>query len=103
MKNDSLLKIDDTFNLIEDWSKKNDLKLFWYNLDSLINKEQLEFNRRFTSFDNLNKDEASGGNNYTSKFELSSDALHLFYRFENRKKGKRNISCPFKSRKRFLS
>ena len=35
------------------------------------------------SFDNLNKDEASGGNNYTSKFELSSDALHLFYRFEN--------------------
>jgi len=35
------------------------------------------------SFDNLNKDEESGGNNYTSKFELSSDALHLFYRFEN--------------------
>ena len=35
------------------------------------------------SFDNLNKDEASGGNNYTSKFELSSDALNLFYRFEN--------------------
>ena len=35
------------------------------------------------SFDNLNKDEESGDNNYTSKFELSSDALHLFYRFEN--------------------
>ena len=35
------------------------------------------------SFENLTKEEKSGADTYTSKFELSSDALHLFYRFEN--------------------
>ena len=35
------------------------------------------------SIDNLNKDEEIGVNNYTSKFDISSDTLHLFYRFEN--------------------
>jgi len=35
------------------------------------------------SFENLTKEEKSGANTYNSKFELSSDALHLFYRFEN--------------------
>jgi len=34
------------------------------------------------SFENLTKEEKSGTNTYISKFELSSDALHLFYRFE---------------------
>ena len=35
------------------------------------------------SFENLTKEEKSGTNTYNSKFELSSDALHIFYRFEN--------------------
>ena len=54
LDNNKSLKIDNLIEVIRNWAS-NDINLFWYNLDSAINTNDLIYNKSNTSYENLNK------------------------------------------------
>ena len=47
------INITTHLNQIQDWANNKNVNLFWYNLDSIINKDDLLFNNETTSFDHI--------------------------------------------------
>ena len=69
LKNNSI-DIDSVFQVINYWGNQKNVNLHWYNLDSLINKDNIIFDRKNTSFDYMNE---ISSNNYVDQLIFISD------------------------------
>ena len=49
--NENAIDIKNYINKVEDWANDNSINLYWYDLDSSINKNNIIFNNATTSFD----------------------------------------------------
>ena len=49
--NESTIDISSYINKLENWANDNSINLYWYDLDSIINKDDIIFNNETTSFD----------------------------------------------------
>ena len=54
-KNSSIIQIGNILDSIEFWGNENNLNLYYYNLDSIITRDDLVFNNTSTNFDSFSK------------------------------------------------
>ena len=49
--NSKSINVQNYLNQIQLWSDKNNINLFWYDLDTAINTDKILFDKQTTSFD----------------------------------------------------
>ena len=79
--NSKSINVQNYLNQIQLWSDKNNINLFWYDLDTAINKDKILFDKQATSFDYIQ--DISFKDNLDQLILISDGMVNTGFNFNN--------------------